>query len=73
MRRPATLPIATFELARLYAFLGDRMSALDWIGRANDARETQVTQLLTPGFESLRTEPRFLAYLHTLHLDSLPR
>ena len=61
--------IATFELARLYAFLGERQEALDWIGRSIEARETQATQLLTPGFSALHNEPRFRSYLQTLHQD----
>ncbi len=66
-------PIPNFELGRLYAMLGERDAALEWVGRAIEARETQSSQLLTPGFESLRGDPRFTAYLRAMRLDPAPR
>ena len=66
-------PIANFELARLYALLGERDAALDWIGRSIEARETQTTQLHTPGFETLRDDPRFAIYLRAMNMNPAPR
>ena len=67
------IPIASFELARLYAILGDRAAALEWIGRSIDEKQTQSTQLLTPGFEALRDDPQFGSYLRAMRLDPAPR
>ena len=66
-------PIANFELARLYALLGERDAALDWIGRSIEAREMQTTQLHTPGFETLRDDPRFAIYLRAMNMNPAPR
>ncbi len=66
-------PIAHFELARLYAMLGDRENALAWIDRSLVASESQSTQLLTPGFESLRDDPRFKEFLRRVNLNPVPR
>ena len=67
------VPIPNFELGRLYAMLGERELALDWIDRSIKSGETQASQLLTPGFKSLRDEPRFAAYLKLMHLSPAPR
>ncbi|MCU0633800.1 MAG: protein kinase [Gemmatimonadaceae bacterium] len=65
--------VPQFELARLHALLGDTTAALDALDRARAAAETQSSQLLTPGFESLRAHPRFIAHLRALRLDPPPR
>lgn len=51
------------DLVRLYAMLGEKEKALDWLERAVDARESQVIWLkVDPRLRSLQNEPR----LHTL-------
>ncbi|MDB4906137.1 MAG: protein kinase [Gemmatimonadetes bacterium] len=69
MEESKRTPIASFELARLYALLGDREKALEWIGRSIREQQVQQSQLLTPGFESLKGDPRFVSYLKSMHLD----
>lgn len=68
-----TEPVANIEIARLLIELDDRVGALTHIGRGIEAGETQALQLLVPGFERLKDDPRFIAYLRRVKLDSIPR
>lgn len=47
-----------YELAVLYAGLGDRDQAFEWLGRAVDRRQV-IWQIMGPAFEDLRGDPRF--------------
>lgn len=68
-----TRPVASFELARLYAFLNDTTDTFRWIERSVSERETQAVQLLTPGFEFLRDDPHYRELLQQMHLALPPR
>ena len=46
-------------LARIYSGLGDRERAFTWLRRAVGAHEGQVATMLTAGFESIQSDPRF--------------
>ena len=46
-------------LARIYAGIGDKDRAFEWLARAVRAHEGQVATMLTAGFENIREDPRF--------------
>jgi TolB-like protein/DNA-binding winged helix-turn-helix (wHTH) protein/Tfp pilus assembly protein PilF len=48
----------TTEIAAVYAALGDRNHAIDWLEKGYDERFNPGV-LLRPGFDSLRSDPRF--------------
>jgi serine/threonine-protein kinase len=46
-------------LARIYAALGEKDRAFEWLSRAVRAHEGQVAAMLTAGFENIKGDPRF--------------
>ena len=57
-------------ISELYADLGDRDKALDWLEKAYRQRSPSLVSLkLNPHFDSLRSEPRFLALLEKIGLE----
>ena len=48
----------TTEIASVYAALGDKNHAFDWLEKGYDERFNPGV-LLRPGFDSLRSDPRF--------------
>ena len=46
-------------LARIYAGIGEKDRAFEWLSRAVRAHEGQVSTMLTAGFENIRDDPRF--------------
>ena len=46
-------------LARIYAGIGDKDRAFEWLARAVRAHEGQVATMMTAGFENIRDDPRF--------------
>ena len=53
-----------FQIAQIYAGLGDRAQALDWIERAHRERSRWMAWLrVDPSLNSLRSEPRFQALM----------
>jgi serine/threonine-protein kinase len=53
-----------FQIAQVYAGLGDRTRALDWLERAYSERSLWMAWLkVEPTFSALRAEPRFQALL----------
>lgn len=65
-RRARTEPVTGSYLARAWIALGDHERALDWIERAVRWREGQVVQIGGPGYEPVRTDPRFGTVLDAL-------
>ena len=62
--------IAYAHLALAYAGLGDRTRAVASLERAADLREADVNFIaVEPGFDGLRSEPRFKPLLTRLQLD----
>jgi hypothetical protein len=61
-------------LAIIYAGLGDRGAAIDWLERAAEPHTEQMMLYLgvDPVFRSLRGEPRFQALLKKIGLPAVP-
>ena len=58
------------DVASLYARLGEKAPALNWLERAVEQHEGEVIWLkVLPDYESLRAEPRFADLLRRSHLD----
>ena len=57
-----------FHIALAYAGLGDKDAAFRWLERAYDERASFMDGLkVTPGFDVLRSDPRFAALLKRMH------
>ena len=53
-------PAVTFRMARIYALLGDRDRAFEWLEKAYGERNSLLIFLhVNPQFDSLRADPRF--------------
>lgn len=64
----ASFLLATY-LSYDYSRLGEREEALRWLDIAIERREDAVIHMLThPAFDSIRSDPRFLAHLERLGL-----
>ncbi len=67
--RSRTTYVQATEIARLYAYAGDRDRAFDWLDRAYDARDTWMSFVNTdPRFDSLHSDPRFRALLQRMKM-----
>ncbi len=55
------------EIAMIYASLGDRDQAMNWLEKGYDDRFNPGV-LLRPGFDPLRSDPRFQSLLHRIGL-----
>ena len=61
------------SVAAVYAGLGDKARALDWLGRAYDMRDLRLSFMKVDGrWAPLKDEPRFQALLKTMKLDRAP-
>jgi eukaryotic-like serine/threonine-protein kinase len=61
--------VAPLEFAELYARLGDRDSAFDWLERAYSERSSWLNFVNTnPLYDSLRSDPRYADLLHRIGL-----
>jgi len=57
-----------FHIALAYAGLGDKDSAIRWLERAYNEHASFMDGLnVTPGFDVLRSDPRFVALLERMH------
>ncbi len=64
---------APYVRARLYAAVGDRTRALEWLDRARVDRDGGLSLLgVDPGMDSLRREPAFAAILAEVGLPAMP-
>ena len=69
--RSRTAYVQASEVARLFAYGGDKDRAFEWLDRAYDARDTWMAFLNTdPRFDSLRSDPRFTALLQRMRMPS---
>ncbi|HTT20117.1 MAG TPA: hypothetical protein VMG82_14300 [Candidatus Sulfotelmatobacter sp.] len=63
-----------FSIARQYGLAGEKEKALYWLGRAaahlpnNRSADMVTTVKVLPELDCLRSDPRFLALLHEMHL-----
>ncbi|WP_050044801.1 tetratricopeptide repeat protein [Bradyrhizobium sp. LTSP849] len=60
-------PSAQANVALIYVGLGDRDAALDWLGKAYEAR-FNPSILLRPAFDPLRSDARFRDLMHRIGL-----
>jgi hypothetical protein len=61
--------VSEFELARVYAFAGDRASTLEWLERAEANRDTQlVYSAAEPVFSLVWTNPRYTRLRQKMNL-----
>jgi len=55
------------EVAAIYASLGDKDEAMNWLEKGYDERFNPGV-LLRPGFDPLRSDPRFQSLVHRIGL-----
>ncbi len=61
---------AAAPIARIYAALGEKDQAFEWLQRACDERDSNIIWLkVEPTFASLHTDPRFAQVLQSMHLQ----
>lgn len=61
--------VPPFDFARLYAVLGDRDRAIEWLGKAIEERNFAIPFLkVDPDFDIVRPDPRFSELLRKLNL-----
>jgi TolB-like protein/DNA-binding winged helix-turn-helix (wHTH) protein len=61
--------VAAHDIAAIYAGLGEKSKALEWLKKAYNERSYTVLQLpVEPEFDSLRPDPRFQDLLHRVGL-----
>jgi hypothetical protein len=57
------------QIAKVYAALGDKEPALQWLAKAYERKDWGlVTLKVAPMFDSLRSEPRFADLLKRMNL-----
>ncbi len=62
--------VSPVHLATVYAALGDKTGALEWLNRGIEERAPYMWFLkVDPAFENLRDEPKFKGFLATMGLD----
>jgi len=58
---------APYAIARIYASLGEKDKALDWLSRAAQERDDFATHItVDPEFDALRSDPRFVQMLRKI-------
>jgi TolB-like protein/Tfp pilus assembly protein PilF len=61
--------VGTYEIALIYAGLGDKEEAFSWLERSFKARDKGLTYLkMDPGMDPLRSDPRFESLLRRVGL-----
>ena len=69
-RRRGRQYVSPWGLASIYARLGEREAALEWLERAYDEHDSTLVWLkVHPRFDALRAEPRFVALLRKMGLE----
>jgi serine/threonine-protein kinase len=62
--------VASYSVAQIYAGLGDKDRALEWLGRALEERHGWLILLgVDPDFDLLRSDPRFVELLRRVGLQ----
>jgi TolB-like protein/Tfp pilus assembly protein PilF len=65
--------IGRYEIALVYAGLGDKDSAFQWLDRAYQARDKGITYLIAdPCLDPLRSDPRFAALIKRVGFPNQP-
>ena len=61
--------VSAYEIALLYARVGAKAQAFDWLDRAYEERSSALVYLkVEPGFDNLRQDSRFAEMLRRIHL-----
>jgi serine/threonine-protein kinase len=60
--------VPAYDIAVVYASLGDNDTAFDWLDKAVEERSTVALIPADPAFRSLRADPRFRPFLARLHV-----
>jgi hypothetical protein len=64
--------VSSFNLAVIYAAIGDTDHALEWLEKAYEERSPSLNVLeLSPAFAELRSEPRFTELVRRVGLPPL--
>ena len=62
-------PLPTYALARIYARLGDKEQALEWLQKAYDKHSDYLVLLkVDPMFDGTRSDPRFAELIRKVGL-----
>ena len=65
-----TRHVSPMEIAAIHAVLGEKDRAFEWLDKAYEERAPALSLVkATPTLDSLRSDPRFPALLHRLHLQ----
>jgi hypothetical protein len=57
------------EVARVYAFRGEKDHAFEWLGRAYEARDEDLFVVkVDPLLRNLEADPRYMAFLKKMNL-----
>ncbi len=69
-RRPVIARFSSAEIAAAYLALGDKDSALAWIGKGLEERDSRLDSLkFSPLWDPIRPDPRFHALLRRMNLE----
>jgi len=61
--------VSAFDMAAVFASMGEKDSAFHWLEKAYSERESQMAFLgVTRRLHGLRSDPRFADLLHRMHL-----
>jgi tetratricopeptide (TPR) repeat protein len=61
--------VSAYEIAIIYARLGEKQQAFDWLDKACEERSSALVYLkVEPSFDSLRQDPHFTDLLRRIHL-----
>lgn len=64
-------PVGTYEVALIYAGLGEKDRALDWLERAYQAHDNGMISLeVDPALDPLRSDPRFQDLVRRMNFPS---
>jgi TolB-like protein/DNA-binding winged helix-turn-helix (wHTH) protein/Flp pilus assembly protein TadD len=62
--------VSGFDMATVFAGIGDKDNAFHWLEKAYSERESQMAFLgVTRRLDGLRSDPRFVDLLHRMHLS----
>ena len=62
--------VAAYSVALVYAGLGDKDKALEWLEKAYEDRSTRLVSIkINPRLDDLRSEPRFTALIRRMGLN----
>jgi TolB-like protein/Flp pilus assembly protein TadD len=72
LRQAASESFPPKQISDVYLALGDRDSALKWLAKAVDARDVDLRLTTDPGYDTIRSDPRFAHILQEARLPIRP-